>query len=129
MRISDVGDSPTDARSKLSACSIIVIDSAVATRERWSERLRLARCTLLSLELGCTEQTAMCTRSASAAEGMIRLRENGVGRVDVDVLPKANPAHLQIFVAIAEAAQAVACRHANPWLMARLVLGRRLVVA
>jgi hypothetical protein len=65
--------------------------------------------------------------SASAANTPVRLGEHSVRLVDLDVLPEL--AHLEIVVSIAEATQAAARGHTDPRLVARLVLGRRLVVA
>jgi hypothetical protein len=53
----------------------------------------------------------------------IRLGMDSVRLVDLDVIPP-NPAHLQVFVSVAHAAQAVAGSHTDSGLVARLLLGR-----
>lgn len=61
--------------------------------------------------------------SASAANVPVRLREDSVRLVDLDVIP-SDPAHLQVCVFVAQAAQAVAGSHTDSWLVARLLLRR-----
>lgn len=76
--------------------------------------------------LACGVVQAMKAESTSAADTPVRLGKDGVRLVDMDVIP--DPAHLQVFISIAEAAQAVAGGHTDPWLVARLLLGGRKLV-
>lgn len=74
-----------------------------------------------------SEEGPVDKRSASAANVPVRLRQDGVRLVDVDVL--AELAHLQVVIPVTKTAQAMACSYADSRLIARIVLGRRLGVA
>ena len=74
-----------------------------------------------------SEEDPADKRSASAANVPVRLRQDGVRLVDVDVL--AELAHFQVVIPVTKTAQAMACSHADSRLVARIVLGRRLGVA
>jgi hypothetical protein len=61
--------------------------------------------------------------SASVTEVPVRLGKDSVRLVDLNVIPP-DPAHLHVFVSVAQAAQAVAGSHTDSRLVARLLLGR-----
>jgi hypothetical protein len=118
-------DSDASTGSGLCSCRYGMLDwralqccqsASVAASGRWEETAHGGVCRILKAR-----------RSVGAANAPVWFGKDCVRLVDVDVPPELT--HLQIVFSVAEAAQAVARSHADSWLVARLVLGRRLAVA